>query len=1172
MRWTIPFVFLIVVSLSVSVYGVRYDFKDAVIEGRSQNVKENGDPGMPPAGSLECGDLDGDGLGDMLIVDPEELDGLGTVCIYPSPSLNFSSIIFGSPGSRIEEIAGTGDFNGDGLDDIMIRDSSGDIRVISGRYEFPDVIPLNSSEWILGLGNSASLLSDLNGDQILDLIRFNETRGHLELGYGPLSNETLVEDEIDMSGVDVLRIQATGDLDGDGLKDPTLLLNDTNSFEIRAISSHDLSEIWSVELEDDLVRWDSGYLDTDGAPDLLVISPSVGDNGIMEVFGNIREGSQQSVGDSDWSISGTAISPIGPEVIWEIMDLDLDGVDDIMVGDPGYDGGRGRVSIFYMGEGRDLSANLTVDEFDASVIGDSTGGGLGRSILQTYDHQGDHMPDIWLWESSGWRSLISPANNPPTSITSISFYDTETGGSMDRAELMESVGIRCTGVDGSPETRDVIRAVVQSGVQNTSIPLIESDPESGVFTGALKLANGTIRDRSIKTSQGSTIRVEFGNRSSRLFVWGILDIDDPPVIWDPPVDIVVEEGEEYSHSLTGWDPEGEEVNWEISFLPKWMEFSETTLRGTPDDTDVGGGYINIKLESQTGNDSAIVDYEVINVEPLLEAGYIPDSVREGGIYTADIDFNPVSVHTMELEAIGNSNGDWLTLLENGTLIGSPLNRDVGPWSVEVNATDRHNSSTILSWNFTVENTDPVIIPPERSQVEQGEMLFLDFNCSGEGDGKTSWDLKESPDGVTFDKERGVVGLITTQENVGSIHFLIEVRDGNGGSDTHNHTVDVLNRPPVITEDPPSVLQAGSGFDYFIRTNEEGYVSFSTNSSLPFISLSDNRSGRLSGNILNRDVGSYRIYITVEDISGGITRFVWSFDVVENSESADPRLLIEEAELGEGDLTFQVSCDPGSYGDDTLGEGFYFVEFAIVGSEGGVVNGVMDSRMGENIVERGGIRGNITLTAWTYSLSRNFSASVELAPPAKVDGSSGGSVIPWIAVIIMVIILILLAALMSVERSSYVIQSTVFTSGDLREDEVVAGIHQRPGITYRELFKNLPVSRIDLLKTLRNLEERRMIHGVFDGLRIRFYPLMGSFQDRPLKLTSAQARIARSLIDGGKKDAITLSDEAGVSVSRIEKECSLMELKGAVTISGKNDKKEYHLSRGQRKKIKDWMAS
>jgi MYXO-CTERM domain-containing protein len=367
---------------------------------------------LPDAGAgrvASAGDLDDDGVQDLAIGAPmDDTDGLdaGRVYLFSGATLSHRNldledadvIIGGADGDDLLgwAVAGGGDFNGDGLDDLAVSallrregDASGTVFLFFGPWdgwgpelsiEDADVV-VRGEKLNSGAGYSLALAGDVTADGVDDLW----------IG-APYTLE--VEDDSLTVELDELKLGAVHLLRGRNGWPTELDLGVGSRLSI-------LGEAEAGMLGSAIAG--GADISGDGEPDLCTGSPGAVVNGADGVglvhcftdLGSLAPGEHRVAdtltffvrGDQPYDAAGTALA---------LVDVDADGAADLVAGAP-YSSLTvpmgGSLAVFRGGDGlpsglRTWSAGL------AHVRGDGTNGSLGFSLAAAADLDGDGYRDV----------------------------------------------------------------------------------------------------------------------------------------------------------------------------------------------------------------------------------------------------------------------------------------------------------------------------------------------------------------------------------------------------------------------------------------------------------------------------------------------------------------------------------------------------------------------------------------------------------------------------------------------------------------------------------------------------------------------------------------------------------------------------------------------------------
>jgi hypothetical protein len=234
-------------------------------------------------------DLDGDGVRDYAISDPGNGFHAGTVDVYSGATgANLFTIHGSDSGTFGSALSDAGDVDGDGIADLLVGDPDftdpdrfyheGSVRVCSGAdgstiREFIGPWPLCQ------LGGSVAGLDDVDGDGIPDLLvcahPVSDPTAPLHLfGASGRDGSMLYEiDPDDSYRIFIAKGSGVGvDRDGDGLRDLFMIGGDQSRI-VRTCSGATGATISEVDLDAcDLAQGvsETGDIDGDGEPELLV--------------------------------------------------------------------------------------------------------------------------------------------------------------------------------------------------------------------------------------------------------------------------------------------------------------------------------------------------------------------------------------------------------------------------------------------------------------------------------------------------------------------------------------------------------------------------------------------------------------------------------------------------------------------------------------------------------------------------------------------------------------------------------------------------------------------------------------------------------------------------------------------------------------------------------------
>lgn len=379
----------------------------------------------------DAGDVNGDGYPDVIVGAPLYNGAVGRAYVYfggPDVDEVADWTLTGpSPSSFGASVAGAGDVNGDGYDDVIVGApnfdgfNDGTFFIYRGAaYVFfggpaPDAVADVTMEGVVApdaFGSSVAGAGDVNGDGFDDFI-IGATQGYPTGGGGEgeayiyfggpvLDNvaDVTLSGEIDADEFG-RAVGGGGDVNGDGFNDVIVGATgyDNVGFNsgaayvffggpgMDAVADVTYYGATSGDLVGAAVLCDTDF-NLDGYDDVIVGAPNSGTTFTGEVF--VLYGGASPDNAVDLTFVGAASSDLFGGSVSGAGDLNGDFFPDIVVGAELNDvigGGAGRAYVFFGGSSPDLVSDVI---FDAETADDR----FGVSVSGAGDMTGDGFPDI----------------------------------------------------------------------------------------------------------------------------------------------------------------------------------------------------------------------------------------------------------------------------------------------------------------------------------------------------------------------------------------------------------------------------------------------------------------------------------------------------------------------------------------------------------------------------------------------------------------------------------------------------------------------------------------------------------------------------------------------------------------------------------------------------------
>jgi hypothetical protein len=402
-----------------------------------------------------AGDVDGDGVTDLIVGAPNAYDGLGRARIFSGATgatlqLFTASVQDDSFGCAV---CGAGDLDGDGLADVIVgafASSAGGVTGAGRATAFSGATGAvlwnrDGSLFSDRLGYAVARIGDVDGDGVDDAavgVWLGDAGPAYDAGRVEILSGATGAFLFEVTGVSVSEnlgasVAGPGDVSGDGIPDflagapESPLGGGTNGGRALLCSGVDGSILFQFlgsgagELYGTSVAG-VGDVDGDAVPDLLVGAPQNSVSGGAAGYVRLFSG---ATGAPLFTVNGVGIFERFGASVGGAGDLNGDAVPDLLVGAPGALG-----SIVSPGSGRVTVLSGVGGAVLYNVQGSTLSGALGTSVSGLGDVSGDGTPDFAAGEpgpyaTSGQVRIHSGANG----TTLLTFQGQDIGDWFGRA-------------------------------------------------------------------------------------------------------------------------------------------------------------------------------------------------------------------------------------------------------------------------------------------------------------------------------------------------------------------------------------------------------------------------------------------------------------------------------------------------------------------------------------------------------------------------------------------------------------------------------------------------------------------------------------------------------------------------------------------------------------------
>ena len=417
-----------------------------------------------------AGDVNNDGIEDFAIASTNHASGLGAAYVifgtasgFPS-SLQLTSldgtngfkIAGSSAAANLGRVAGIGDINNDGYDDLLLGGPSSSAALIvyggpNGSKSLVSTNPVSAADGVLIAGPGSTFFGgavdsagDFNGDGYTDLLigaqGVGVTAGDAYILFGSASG--FPTDATTLNGSNGFRITgeantsfgsrlaSIGDINNDGYDDVAINAGGnigsgtdgaayilfgraggfTANFNVSALNGSNGFKVLAPSGDQRRVEFDTADVNGDGIDDLIMgmryVDVAASNAGaIYVVYGKTTGfGSTLSVGDvtgaNGFRITGVATNDTFGNDVSNAGDVNGDGFDDIIIGAPYADDGGNNSGTVYVvfgaAGGISPSINLTTMTADQGfkIVGPSASAFVGLTVAGIGDVNNDGLDDM----------------------------------------------------------------------------------------------------------------------------------------------------------------------------------------------------------------------------------------------------------------------------------------------------------------------------------------------------------------------------------------------------------------------------------------------------------------------------------------------------------------------------------------------------------------------------------------------------------------------------------------------------------------------------------------------------------------------------------------------------------------------------------------------------------
>ncbi|MFO7992284.1 MAG: putative Ig domain-containing protein, partial [Thermoplasmata archaeon] len=385
-----------------------------------------------------------------------------------------------------------------------------------------------------------------------------------------------------------------------------------------------------------------------------------------------------------------------------------------------------------------------------------------------------------------------------------------------------------------------------------------------------------------------TVRVidGYGGWDEQSWTLTVVNTNDAPVITSTPITNAVEDSM-YQYNVSAEDDDldsGDMLSYSLDVAPVGMMIEDNGLiTWLPTNDDVGDNTVVVRVEdtsSEYDTQTFVITVQNVNDAPTITSAP-PTTAMEDHDYTYDVQAEDVDGDDLTYSLSDRPTGMMIDST-TGMITWTPTNDQVGLNDVTVRVQDGNGGSATQSWQINVTNVNdaPMITSSApTTAIEDMEYSYPVAAVDIDGD-SLSYSLLVAPEEMNIDGS-GEITWTPVNDDVGDHTVMIEVSDGNNGTDTQTFiiTVQNTNDAPTITSEAGTSAVEDEEYVYDVNAKDvDGDDLHYSLSEKPTGMTIDSSNGMITWVPTNDQVGSHSVSVMVSDGNGGTDNQSWDISV------------------------------------------------------------------------------------------------------------------------------------------------------------------------------------------------------------------------------------------------------------------------------------------------------